>query len=139
MEARPAATCVAVVDVVFPPLHVRPPVSKMWYTSALAEIVNSLPPQAVTVNRPCATASASATGPHHFPAIASVRATITKQAPMMATTFEHLHPHHDPSCPDVPRGFAIPPAVEAIIVDGVPIVDPQLGSVVGIEREPVTA
>merc|ERR1711912_3873 len=112
------------------------PASPVW---AIALLVHATGTATGAGWAPTCATSASATGPHHFPAIASVRATITKQAPMMATTFEHLHPHHDPSCPDVPRGFAIPPAVEAIIVDGVPIIDPQLGSIVGNEREPVTA
>jgi len=54
-ESRPAAICVAVVDVVFPPLHVRPPISKMWQPAALTEIVGILPEQAMTVNRPSPT------------------------------------------------------------------------------------
>jgi len=84
-------------------------------------------------------ADPAAPGAQDGPAIGGVRAFIAQHDPSMATMFEVRHLDHDPSCPDVPRGFAIAPAVEPIIVDGVPIVDPQLGSVIGNEREPVTA
>merc|ERR1711881_610899 len=81
----------------------------------------------------------SATGVHRIPAIAGVRATITEQAPSMATFLEELNPEIAVSSPHPHRGFAIPPAVEPTIVDRVPVVDPQLGSVIGNEREPVNA
>merc|ERR1719478_1151843 len=121
-----------------PPRHVRPPVSKMWHPAALAEIERILPEQAMTVSG-FVCADPAAPGAQDVPAIGGVRATIAQHDPSMATMFEVRHLDHDPSCPDVPRGFAIAPAVEPIIVDGVPIVDPQLGSVIGNEREPVMA
>merc|ERR1712054_360841 len=135
-ESRPAVTCVAVVDVVLPPPHVRPPVGKVWHPAALAEIVHVLHEQAMAV---CVSVAPVATGIQHSPVVASVRALITQQDASMATMFEELHPEQAPSCMNVPRGFAIPPAVAPIIVDGVPVVDPQLGTVIGNEREPVTA
>jgi len=137
-ESRPAATCVAVVDVVPPPRHVRPPVSQILHMAALAEIEDVLPEQAMAVYDSVAPVPV-AKGTQHFPAVASVRATITQHDASMASTFEELHPEQVPSCPDVLRSFAIPPAVEPIIVDGVPVVDPQLGTIIGSEREPVAA
>ena len=39
----------------------------------------------------------------------------------------------------MPIGFAVAPAMQAIIVDGVPIVDPQLTAIIGDNAEPVVA
>jgi hypothetical protein len=42
----------------------------------------------------------------------------------MAATFEHFEPHHTPWSAKMPPSLAIAPAVQTIIVDCVPIINP---------------
>jgi hypothetical protein len=49
----------------------------------------------------------------------------------MATTFKHFKPYDAPWSAHMFRGFSVTPTVEAIIVDRVPIVNPQLASIIG--------
>lgn len=85
------------------------------------------------------TTHASASGPQEAPTVAGVRAPEVELEASMATTFEELNNELTPSGPHVPVGDTIAVAVEPIVVDRVPAVDPQLGAVVGTEHETVTA
>merc|ERR1719183_1939191 len=57
----------------------------------------------------------------------------------MTTTFEHLRPHQPPATVHEPATLPTAPAMEAVVVDGVPVVDPQLGTIVGADHKRVPA
>jgi len=57
----------------------------------------------------------------------------------MATFLEHLKSDKMPSSALMLRGLAIAPTVQAIIIDCVTIVDPQLTPIIGVDTEPVMA
>jgi hypothetical protein len=48
----------------------------------------------------------------------------------MATTLKHFHPHEMRAFAKMLDGLPIAPSVQAIIVDCVPVVDPQLASII---------
>jgi hypothetical protein len=49
----------------------------------------------------------------------------------MATTFEHLYPHNTPTSTKHFCRFPIAPTMQAIVVDRVPVVNPQRASIIG--------
>jgi hypothetical protein len=55
----------------------------------------------------------------------------------MPTTFKHLKSHHAPWGPHMPVGLSVAPTVQAIIIDGVPVVDPQFAAIIGNNAEAV--
>jgi hypothetical protein len=48
----------------------------------------------------------------------------------MTPMFKHLEPHEAPSMVKVPRGLAIAPAMQTVIVNRITVVDPQFAAVV---------
>jgi hypothetical protein len=48
----------------------------------------------------------------------------------MTTMFKHLQSHEAPTSTKMLGGFAIPPAMQTVIVDRVSIVNPQLTSII---------
>jgi hypothetical protein len=57
----------------------------------------------------------------------------------MASTLEHLKPHSMFSGTEMLNSLPIAPAMQAIIVDSIPVVDPQLASIIGDNAESVMA
>ena len=57
----------------------------------------------------------------------------------MTTTLKHLKSHKPPTGTHMRSGLSIAPAMQAIVVNCVSIVDPQLASIIGNELEVVTA
>ena len=107
---------------------------------SLAEVVNVLPEEAGTISGgSAAPATTLATGTHNNPSVSSVWAVIPEEHTSMTTTLEELKPHETPSTTNVPSGHSSTPAMQAIVVNGVPIVDPQLASIIRDELEVVTA
>jgi hypothetical protein len=64
---------------------------------------------------------------------------IPEQHPSMATTLKHLEPHKMPPSANTPSGDSTAPTVQAIVVNCVPIINPQLASVIGNNLEVITA
>ena len=57
----------------------------------------------------------------------------------MTTLLKHLKSDEMPPCAHMPSGLPIAPTMQAIVVDGVPIVNPQLAAVIGDNAEAVMA
>jgi hypothetical protein len=55
----------------------------------------------------------------------------------MATMFKHFNPHTTPSSMKVPVSLPVAPTMQAIIVDRVSIVSPQLASVIRNNAESI--
>jgi hypothetical protein len=57
----------------------------------------------------------------------------------MTTTLKHLKPHKMPSSTLMLGGLAVAPSMQTVIVDGVPVVDPQLAAIIRDNTESVMA
>ena len=107
---------------------------------SLTKVVDVLPEKASTISGGSATlATAFATGTHNNPSVSSVRAMIPEEHASVATTLKELKSHKTPPTTNIPSGHSTAPAVQAIVVNCVSIVDPQLASIIGNELEVVTA
>jgi hypothetical protein len=137
-KARPSTTSVFIVHHMSPTSHVRSTTIKVRTTSTLTKIKSIFPKEASTIGGTIDD-MASTTGTCNSPTVARVGAMIPEKHPRMATTLEHLKSHNMPPTTNLPPGHSTAPAVQAIIVDCVSIVDPQLASIVGNKLEMVTA
>ena len=113
--------------------------------TSLTKVVDVLPEKASAICGPRATllaatsATAFATCTHNRPSVSSVGSMIPEEHPCMTTTLKELKSDKTPSTTNIPTGHATAPAVQAIVVNCVSIVDPQLASIIGYELEVVTA
>jgi hypothetical protein len=57
----------------------------------------------------------------------------------MTTTLEHLKPNQTPSRTNMASGLAIAPTMQAVVVNCVSIVDPQLAAIVRVKAKMVMA
>jgi hypothetical protein len=73
------------------------------------------------------------------PSVSSIRTMVPEEHASMTTTLKHLNPHKMPSCSNVLSDVTSTPSVQAIVVDCVPIVKPQLASIIRNNLEVVMA
>jgi hypothetical protein len=64
---------------------------------------------------------------------------VPEEHPSVTTTLEHLEPHHIPTSAHMRPGLSIAPAMQAIVVNCVSVVDPQLASIIRDNAEVVMA
>jgi len=64
---------------------------------------------------------------------------VPEEHPSMATMFEHLEPHKMPTSTNVLSDLPIAPTVQAIVVDCITVVDPQVAPIIGDNAEMVMA
>ena len=57
----------------------------------------------------------------------------------MTTTLKHLHSHKSPPSTNISSGHTTAPTVQAIVVDGIAVVNPQLAPIIGDKLEVVVA
>merc|ERR1719265_2543864 len=62
---------------------------------------------------------------------------VPEQHPSMATTFKELNSHKAPSCTNTPSRHSTAPTMQAVVVNCVTIVEPQLASIIGYKLEVV--
>jgi hypothetical protein len=133
-EATPFLSCVAIVHDLAPTSHVRFAASKVRAPATLTEVKCILHEDTMAISRAMATCS-PATCTHNGPSIAGVWTAVPEQHAGMTTTFEHLKPHKTPPGTHVPSGLSIAPTVQAIVVNCVAIVDPQLTPIIRDDAE----
>jgi hypothetical protein len=137
-KTRPFTTCVAVVHHVAPSSHVWPASLQIGAPTTLTKVVDVFPKEASPIScTMISTPSASCT--HNNPPVCSVVAMVPEEHPSMTTTLKHLKSHQMPSSTNMPSSRSTAPSVQAIIVDCVPIVDPQLAAIIGYELKVVMA
>jgi hypothetical protein len=78
-----------------------------------------------------------ATSMYSGPSISSISTPVPQQHASMPTTFKHFKPYQTPSCMKVLGGLAVSPAMQAIVVDCVSVINPQLASIIRDDTEPV--
>jgi hypothetical protein len=67
---------------------------------------------------------AMSTCTHDSPTVPCVRTPVPEKDACMATTFEHLKSDKPPWSTKTPAGLSITPAMQAVVVDRIPIVNP---------------
>ena len=121
-----------------PSCHVRPATIQVLAMASLTEVESVLPEETSAVcDLMCGVASATCT--HHHPTVASIVSPVPEQHPCMAAVLKHLQPDKMPSTTQVLVGFTITPAMQTIVVDRVPIVDPQVAAIIRDNTESVMA
>jgi hypothetical protein len=136
-EARPSATCVAIVHNVFPASHVWSAALQVLATAALAKIVSVLPEETMAISGLVIITSATCASDN--PPVSSIGTMVPEEHPSMTTTLKHLKSHKMPSCTKMPSGVASAPSVQTIVVNCVSIVNPQLASIIGNNLQVVMA
>jgi hypothetical protein len=138
MEARPLATCVTIVHDMLPAGHIRLATVQVLATSTLTKVESILPEETMAICDRIRSV-ASATGSDNNPSVSSVGPVIPEEHPSMTTTLEELQSHKTPPTTNILSGHSTTPAVQAIVVDCISIVDPQLASIIGNDAETVIA
>jgi hypothetical protein len=125
-KAWPSSTCVTIVHEMFPSSHVRSATVQVLATTSLTEVEGILPEETMTISgAECPPASRT----QDSPSISCVWAPVPKEHTSMTTTLKHLESHKTPSA-NTPSSLTVAPTMQAIVVDCVPIVDPQLASII---------
>jgi hypothetical protein len=135
-KSGPLAACVAIVNSVFPTSHVRTATVQVLATSTLTKVEDIFSEETMTIRDAM---RLSATCARNNPPVSSVRAMVPEKHTGMTTTLKHLNSHKMPPCTNMPSGVASAPSVQAIVVDCVPIVKPQLASIIRNNLEVVMA
>jgi hypothetical protein len=120
-KSRPSAAGVPVVNIMFPTSHVWSPTVEILATAALSKPKGILHEKTVTIGRMIRSATA---GARDNPSVASVSTPVSKQHTSCATPFKHFKSYQVPSATKVSVGLTIPPAMQTVIVDGIPIINP---------------
>jgi hypothetical protein len=136
-EARPFASCVAVVHHVFPTSHVWSPTVEVLASTTLTKIESIFPEQASAVGYGISTTLAACT--YNGPSVSSIGTMVPEKHPSMTTTLKHLKPYKTPPCTNMLSSLSIAPTVQTIIIYCVAIVDPQLAAIIGDNAEAVMA
>jgi len=80
-----------------------------------------------------------ATCTYNCPSVCSIGTSVPEQHPSMTATFKHLKSHEMPTTTLMLSGLAVTPAMQTIVIDCVPIVDPQFAPIIGDNAESVMA
>jgi hypothetical protein len=76
---------------------------------------------------------------HRKPTISRVWTSVPEKHTSMTTVFKHFEPHHAPSVVQKSSSLSVAPTMQTIVVNRVPIVNPQVASVIGNNAETVMA
>jgi hypothetical protein len=135
-KTRPSTTCVAVVDIMLPASHVCLAIAQPLASATLTKVEDILSEQTVAISG-LGGNMAPTTCKHNCPSVRSIIATITELNPRMTTTLKHLKSHEMPSTTKILGCFPIPPAMQAVVVDRIAAVQPQLAAIIGDDAKPV--
>jgi len=136
-KTRPFAARVAVVHKVLPTSHVGSATVQVLAPATLAKVEHIFPEESMTITRSMAATWTTRT--RNSPAVASVRASVPEHHPGMTAFLKHLEPHKMPPRAKTPVGLPIAPPMQAIVVDCVLVVDPQLAAIIRDNAESVIA
>jgi len=136
-ESGPSATCVFIIDVVLPTSHVRSAIVQVLAPPALTKVEDILPEETSAISDANSMLLAFCTRDN--PSVSSIGTMVPEENPSMTTTLKHLNSHKMPPCANVPFDVTSAPSVQAIVVNCVSIVKPQLASVIRNNLEVVMA
>jgi hypothetical protein len=138
METRPLAARVAIVHDVLPASHIRFAAVQVLTSAPLIEVESVFPEETMAISDRIR-AVAPATCTNNSPSIARIGTMVPEKHPSMTTTLEHLKSHKPPPSTHMWPGLSIAPAMQAIVVNCVTIVDPQLAAIIGDDAKMVVA
>jgi hypothetical protein len=136
MEPVPRAACVSVIDRMSPTPHVWLAVTQTLAMATLTEVESVLHEETMSISGAMHSATPASCVNNH-PAISSVSTPVPEKHAGMSAVFEHLEAHKAPMRAQKPCSLTVAPTMQAIVVDRVPILDPQLTSIVRNYAEPV--
>ena len=120
-----------------PASHVRLATVQVRAMAALTEVEDVLPEETIAIRRFMPSVLATCT--YNSPFVSSIETFVPEQHPSCTTMLKHLKSHKMPPSSKMLGGLLIAPAVQAIVVDCVPIVNPQLAPIIGENAEAVIA
>jgi hypothetical protein len=132
-KARPFASSVAIVHYLAPASHVRL-TSQSLAPAALTKVEHILHEETVTISDGIWD-MASACCFDNSPSISRVGTSVPEQHPSMTPALKHFKSHEAPPCAQMPSSLTVAPSMQAVVVDGEPIVDPQLAPIIGDDAE----
>jgi hypothetical protein len=109
--------------------HVWSASTQVLAPTSLPEIVDLLLESSAT-RAARATCCASSTRAHDDPSVSSIRTVVPEQHASMTTALKELKPHKAPSGTNIPSRNSLPPAMQAIIINRVPVVNPKLAPII---------
>jgi hypothetical protein len=95
----------------------------------LAKVERVLHEQTMAIDSPISWSSVAARS-HNMPPISSVPSSVPEKHTSMTTTLKHLKPHKSPWGANMLGNLSVAPSVQAIVVDRIPVVKPQLASII---------
>jgi len=138
LETFPFLTCVLVIDNLAPPSHVCLATVEVLATTALTKVEDILSEDTMTINGRFGFFPFGGRA-HNNPSVSSVTTLVPEENPCMTSFLKHFKTHTVPPLAKRLGGLPVAPAMQAIVVDGVSIVDPQLAPVIRENAESVFA
>jgi hypothetical protein len=104
----------------------------------LSEVKSILSKEGMPINDTII-ATASSIRTNRLPSISSVAAPVPEKHTGMTTMLKHLNSCEMPSSTNVPSSLPVPPAVQAIIVDRVTVIEPKFAPIIGNDAKTIMA
>jgi len=127
-KPRPSATRVAIVHHVLPTSHIWLAAVQVLATATLTKEVSVFSEEAMAISGTMPTFTA--TRLHDSPSISSIRTVVPEEHASMAAALKHLQSDQMPTSAHMWSGLSIAPAMQAIVVNCVSVVDPQLAPII---------
>ena len=121
-----------------PASHVWSATMQVLAPTTLTKVENVLPKEASTIGGTVARLSLT-TCTRNNPSVASVGPVVPEAHTSMTAALKHLKSHQVPPSTNLSPGSSATPAMQAIVVDCVSIVEPQLAPIIRVNLEVVTA
>ena len=123
----------------FPTLQIWSATVQVLAPAPLTKVECILPEETMAIRDPVARAPRAMICMHKTPSVSCIGAPVPEMDACMASALEHFKPDKAPSSSKMSVSLSIAPAVQAIVVNRVAIVHPQLASIVGVNAEAVAA
>ena len=112
-----------------PTSHIRPAAVQVLATTTLAKEVSVFSEEAMAISGTMPTSTAARLD--DSPSITSIRAMVPEEHASMAAALKHLQSDQMPTGTHMRSGLSIAPAMQAVVINCVSIVDPQLAPIIG--------
>jgi len=129
VETRPLTTCVPIVHIMFPASMVWSATIQVLAMATLTKVEDVLHEETMAISDAIGIVFSAPCLRHH-PSVASVGTMVPEKHPSVATVFKHLKPYKMPPCTNVLSGVPGAPSVQAIVVDRVTVVEPEVAPII---------
>ena len=138
LETFPFLSCVPVIDNLAPPSHVDFATVEVLATTALTKIEYILSEDTMAINGRFGFFPFGGRTDYN-PSVSGVTTLVPEEHPCMTTFLKHFKTHAVPPLAKSLGSLTITPTMQAIVVDGVSVVDPQLAPIIRQNAESVFA